>query len=227
MLGPLFALPGKAWCMAEPPHPLAALLELNKSGGVRTAGMTEKEDEQRQGCDGGEIRRKESSPGLLAALKRLGLVGPSVAPVSPVMRQISVPPMPSLPRDIPPMPSVDWDFLDAGEPGEVQDAGASAVAQSIYAQRNPDESTAERNARWLCVCDAEATKQPRGAQARAVKAIAQIEGVNDSTVKRGIQDAGKARQESPTSKKRTAPVAKKNGSSDPFGLLAVKGKRSP
>lgn len=57
------------------------------------------------------------------------------------------------------------------------------------------ENIKERNARWLLKWDAESPTHSAGSQARAIAAIVATEGVTESTAKRGLQDANKARDE--------------------------------
>lgn len=175
---------------------------------------------------------RRSSPELEAALKRLGLDRPSVKPATPSMPTLSLPVIPSFVRAIPPAPDVDWDWLDSlensldDEPADETDS--IQVAKSIFAQRKPGESTAERNARWLSVFDVAKSQTSRGAQARAMKDIAQVEDVNEATVKRGIQDARKARDEAASNKaKPKATPAKKHTAANPFDDLTRKAKTSP
>jgi len=168
------------------------------------------------------------SPELEAAFKRLGLDRPPVEPISHAMRGISLPAFPKFEMTIPPPPELDWDWLESLEAALTDETDLIQVAKSIFAQRKPGESTAERNARWLSVFDVEALKAPRGAQARAIKDIAQVEGIKEATVKRGIQDARKARDEAANNKARPkATVAKKHTAANPFDTLRRKTKTSP
>src|SRR6218665_2686213 len=123
---------------------------------------------------------RRSSPKLEAAFKRLGLDRPSVEPATPSMPTLSLPVIPSFVRAIPPAPDVDWEWLDSLEDEPADETDSIYVAKSVFAQRKPSESTAERNARWLSVFDVAESKAPRGAQARAIKDIAQVEGVNEA-----------------------------------------------
>lgn len=171
---------------------------------------------------------RKLSPELEAAFKRLGLDRPSVEPATPVMRGISLPAFPKFVMTIPPAPELDWDRPDSLEDEPADETDSIPVAKSIFAQRKPGESTAERNARWLSVFDVAESKAPRGAQARAMKDIAQVEDVNEATVKRGIQDARKARDEAASNKaKPKATTAKKHTAANPFDDLTRKAKTSP
>ncbi len=172
--------------------------------------------------------KRRASPEVEAALKRLGLDRPPIKPATPNIRQISNPVIPVSAAVIPPAPIMDWDWLDSLEEEPAHGTDSAQVAKSIFDQRTPGESTAERNARWLCVFDVAESKAPRGAQARAVKDIARVENINESTVKRGIQDARKARDEGQRGKaKPKAASATKHTAANPFDLLSRKTKTSP
>ena len=143
------------------------------------------------------------------------------------MRGISLPAFPKFEMTIPPAPELDWDWLDSLEDEPADETDLIQVAKSIFAQRKRGESTAERNARWLSVFDVAESKAPRGAQARAMKDIAQVERVNEATVKRGIQDARKARAEAASNNaKPKATPAKKHTAANPFDDLPRKTKTS-
>lgn len=171
---------------------------------------------------------RRSSPKLEAAFKRLGLDRPSVEPATPAMPGISLPAFPKFVMTIPPAPELDWEWLDSLEDEPADETDSIQVARSIFAQRKLGESTAERNARWLSVFDVAESKAPRGAQARAMKDIARVEGVNEATVKRGIQDARKARDEAASHRASPkAALAKKHTAANPFDAIPRKTKTSP
>jgi len=86
------------------------------------------------------------------------------------------------------------------------------------------ETVAERNARWLIDFDREKLKCAKGAQARAVSAIAEAENINKHTVKRGIQLAEMLRKHELTG---TAIAAPKNSAANAFGLIGGTGKTYP
>lgn len=171
------------------------------------------------------IDRPALPHGILAVLDRYGLTGPRVPPVAPaVMPQMASPAMPSQPPDVPPTPTVSWDFA------EHEHAPAGIAFDTTTCLPEPHqtaETVAERNARWLTVFDAMAKHKLRGAQTRAIRQIAARELVTESTVKRGIQDAGKVRDQAVNGNKGHAPKATKHSAAAPFGHMLSKGKTSP
>lgn len=102
---------------------------------------------------------------------------------------------------------------------------AASLAEFLFKQRKPDETVAERNSRWLQVKDDKASGKPRGAQTAAIKDIADVEGVNPATVKHGIQDAQKRRDDRLLSESSGTIKVRKNRPAAPFDGLTPEGKR--
>lgn len=102
-----------------------------------------------------------------------------------------------------------------------------SVAALLFKQRKPNETVAERNSRWLQVQDAKALHKPRGAQTAAISDIVVVEGVKSATVKRGLQDAQKGRNDRSLSDSSGTIKVHKNRPATPFDVLMTKGKRSP
>lgn len=103
---------------------------------------------------------------------------------------------------------------------------AASLADFLFKQRKPDETVAERNSRWLQVQDAKALHKTRGAQAAAISEIVYVEGAKSATVKRGLQDAQKARDDRSRSESSGTIRAHKSRPATPFDVLATKGKSS-
>lgn len=103
---------------------------------------------------------------------------------------------------------------------------ATSLAFFLFKQRKPDETVAERNSRWLQVQEAKALHKTRGAQAAAISDIVDVEGAKSATVKRGLQDAQKARNDRSQSESSGTIRVHKNRPATPFDGLMTKGKRS-
>lgn len=87
------------------------------------------------------------------------------------------------------------------------------------------ETIAQRNARWLAMFDEEKRIGPElGAQARAIDRIATAEGVTESTAKKAIQKAAKARAESYRAGGVTPIKSGKNTVSSVFDLAKPRGR---
>lgn len=85
------------------------------------------------------------------------------------------------------------------------------------------EPVKDRNNRWLKVQD-EVLHLGRGAQASAVRRIVAEEGEKPATVKRGIQNAKKAREEARHEGGGLPASARKYGAHSPFGPTTARGR---
>lgn len=83
------------------------------------------------------------------------------------------------------------------------------------------ESVAQRNARWLRICEEEASARGEaGAQARAIRQIAKAEKVTEAAVKKGIQ---KARDTQTAAPHKRAAKPRKHSAADPFSMVKRRG----
>lgn len=100
---------------------------------------------------------------------------------------------PELAFDIEVRPPWDSLVLEGFAPAKAQQSHQETPAPHPVPAAEP---VPDRNARWLKVWDEESPKHEPGSQSRAIKRIVAAEGAKADTVKKGLQAADKAREES-------------------------------